>query len=122
MIELRESDMTARDLMGDGSAGNWITVELIPCLWFSSGAKTNGRDTGSADEQQLLSLLAARDRDWRSGPVKNLGEGMWQVDRAEGAAAFPSRAYCLGRASPMRTPEPAAGIKPKKRTKIVDPE
>src|SRR5205085_2323333 len=62
--------------------------ELIPCLWLPGD-----------DERTFLALLGARDRDWRSGPVKTLGEGLWQVERLDGAAAggrpFPSRAYCF---------------------------
>jgi hypothetical protein len=83
-----ELNRTARDIMADPSIGNWMTVELIPCLWFAASDAT-------AAEHQLLSLLAARDRDWRSGHVKSVGDGMWQVDRAESGATFPTRAYCF---------------------------
>jgi hypothetical protein len=83
-----ELNRTARDLLADGSVGNWVSIELIPCLWF-------GGEQAGSDEQQLLTLLSSRDRDWRSGPVKSLGDGMWQVDRVESGQSFPSRAYCF---------------------------
>ena len=75
---------TSRDLMADGYHGKWTAIELIPCLWLPGD-----------DERTFLSLLTARDRDWRSGPVKTLGDGIWQVDRLDDAHPFPSRAYCL---------------------------
>lgn len=82
-----DRNRTSRDLLADGHRGEWTTIELIPCVWLPGD-----------DEQSFLSLLAIHDRDWRSGPVKKLAEGAWQVDRIDGnsvAGSFPSRAYCL---------------------------
>ena len=79
-----DPNRTSRDLLADGSAGAWTSIELIPCLWLPGD-----------DESAFLSMLAARERDWRSGPVKKLGAGTWQVDRVDGSTHFPSRAYCL---------------------------
>lgn len=84
---IADVNRTSRDLLVDGSAGYWTSIELIPCLWLPEDS-----------EQTLVSLLSTRDREWRSGPVKKLADGMWQVDRVEGGSAvatFPSRAYCL---------------------------
>ena len=75
---------TSRDLLADGYQGGWTSIELIPCLWLPGDG-----------EQAFLSLLAARDREWRSGAVKTLDDGVWQVDRADPASPFPSRAYCM---------------------------
>jgi hypothetical protein len=75
---------TSRDLLADGSRGTWMAIELIPCVWLPHD-----------DQNAFLGLLAARDSEWRSGPVKKLGEGMWQVDRIDGSGLFPTRAYCM---------------------------
>ncbi len=85
-----EANRSSRDLLADDSIGNWVAVELIPCLWFSAATT----DESSA-QQQVLALLAAHDRDWRSGPIKKMADGIWQVDRADSAATFPARAYCF---------------------------
>lgn len=84
---ISDPNRTSCDLLSDGHRGQWAAIELIPCVWLPGD-----------DEQAFLSLLTIHDRDWRSGPVKKLAEGAWQVDRVEGNTAgglFPSRAYCL---------------------------
>jgi hypothetical protein len=82
-----DASRTSRELMSDGSDGHWTAVELIPCIWLA----------GEPPEEQLLTMLAARDRTWHSGSVKRLSENMWQAERVTlaGEMRFPVRAYCF---------------------------
>jgi hypothetical protein len=75
---------SSRDILADGSNGTWTAIELIPCIWLPED-----------DQRAFLGLLAARDSEWRSGPVKKLAAGIWQVDRIDGSGLFPTRAYCM---------------------------
>lgn len=74
-----------RQLIYDGSSG-WVGIDLASCVFFADDR-----------EEALLAMLAARDAEWRSGPVKRLGPRTWMVDRAVSAVSdpggFPSRAY-----------------------------
>ena len=86
-----------RQLLLDGSGGGWVAIDLAACVFFE-GDK----------EEALLAMLAARDPEWRSGPVKRIDARTMAVDRIDGtgpaAAAsggvavvspvnFPARAY-----------------------------
>jgi hypothetical protein len=85
-----------RQLLYDGSRGpGWVAVDLTSCVYFA--------DDG---EEAFSTMLAGRDPEWRSGPVKRLGPHTLMVDRVEAAAAaaavaqqgtgtagFPARAY-----------------------------
>jgi hypothetical protein len=91
-----DRNRTSVDLLADGYWGSgWTSIELIPCLWFPGD-----------DQRTFISLLSVRDPQWHSGKVKQLADGMWQVDRigsnggitgsaTSDAASFPTRAYCF---------------------------
>lgn len=74
-----------RQLVFDGAWGSAsVAIDLAACVFFP--------DDG---DDALLAMLAARDPDWRSGPVKRLGNSTWSVDRTEASSnGFPARA-CL---------------------------
>jgi hypothetical protein len=71
---------------GGGARGgaSWVAVDLVSCVYFA-----DDRD------ETFLAMLAARDPDWRSSPVRHVGRGTLVVDRADAPLAqqFPARAY-----------------------------
>jgi hypothetical protein len=86
-----------RQLLLEGSGGGWVAIDLAACVFFE-GDK----------EEALLAMLAARDPEWRSGPVKWLDSRTLVVDRVDGSMQagaagggvavvspvnFPARAY-----------------------------
>lgn len=75
-----------RQLLFDGSWGTgWVGIDLVSCVFFA----------GDKDET-FLSMLAARDPDWRSGPVKHPSPGTLVTERVDALGqSFPSRAYLL---------------------------
>jgi hypothetical protein len=80
-----------RQLLFDGSRGNgWVAVDLTSCVFFA--------DDG---DDAFLTMLAARDPEWRNGgAVKHLGPRTLTVDRTEAAGqpGFPARGYLTANA------------------------
>src|SRR4051812_36514553 len=75
-----------RHLLYDGSRGSaWVAIDLVSCVYFADDDR----------DETLLAMLAARDADWHSSPVKHLGPRTLVVDRADPLGQqFPARA-CL---------------------------
>jgi hypothetical protein len=73
-----------RHLLFDGSWGTgWVGIDLVSCVFFA----------GDKDEA-FLAMLAARDPDWRSGPVKHPTPQTLVTERIDSLGQnFPSRAY-----------------------------
>jgi hypothetical protein len=65
-----------------------VSIDLASCVFFADD-----------HDEALLAMLAARDPEWRGGPVKRLGLRAWSVERPGGGewgasgTSFPSRAY-----------------------------
>ncbi|HYE21680.1 MAG TPA: hypothetical protein VEA69_24755 [Tepidisphaeraceae bacterium] len=90
-----------RQLVFDGQSGpGWAAVELAACVWLPDDP---------ADDDVLPAMLAARDPEWRSGPVRRMGPRTLVVDRVAlphpaapptepppAALGFPARAYLVG--------------------------
>jgi hypothetical protein len=73
-----------RQLLFDGSWGaGWVAVDLVSCVFFADDK-----------DEAFLAMLAARDPDWRSGPVKHLSSRTLMAERVDSLGqSFPSRAY-----------------------------
>lgn len=74
-----------RHLLYDGSRGSaWVAIDLVSCVYFADDDR----------DETFLAMLAARDPDWRSSPVKRLGPRTLSADRADALGQqFPARAY-----------------------------
>lgn len=79
-----DSNQFQRHLLFDGSWGTgWVGIDLVSCVFFA----------GDKDEA-FLAMLAARDPDWRSGPVKHPSPQTLITERVDPLGqSFPSRAY-----------------------------
>ncbi|MDB5323248.1 MAG: hypothetical protein JWN40_4879 [Phycisphaerales bacterium] len=84
LVPNNDPNQLQRQLLFDGSRGSgWVAVDLTSCVFFA--------DDG---EEAFLTMLAGRDPEWRSGPVKHLGLRTLMVDRTEAAGqGFPARGY-----------------------------
>ena len=75
-----------RHLIFDGSRGSaWVAIDLVSCVFFA--------DDG---DEAFLTMLAARDPEWRSGSVKRPGLRTLMRERVESTSPpthFASRAY-----------------------------
>jgi hypothetical protein len=80
-----DPNQLGRQLLRDGSREEWMAIEVVSCVHFA----------GERDEA-FLAMLAARDPDWRSTPVKRLSPNVLMVDRNDALAQnFPARAYLM---------------------------
>jgi hypothetical protein len=90
IVPNEDPNQLQRQLLFDGSRGaGWVAVDLAAFVFFADDS-----------ENTFLAMLAGRDPDWRSGPVKHLGPRTMMADRVDAAAGgaaagatFPSRAY-----------------------------
>lgn len=86
LVPNEDPNQLQRQLLFDGAWGSSsIAIDLAACVYFPDDK-----------DDALLAMLAARDPEWRSGPVKKLTSASWSVDRTDAASGgFPARAYLL---------------------------
>ena len=79
-----DANQLQRQLLFDGSQGTgWVAVDLVSCVFFADD-----------QDEAFMAMLASRDPDWRSGPIKHLSPRTLMAERVDPLGqTFPSRAY-----------------------------